>query len=1004
MGKGTKYVTAFLCMKGGVVDWALSKNKPIAVFLLCPILRLPAMIRGIMVLAVLSLVTAPSSADTLTPLSPEEMKAVVREIKAMVKTDESMAVHFVVREATPERINRLFNMPEVVQLPSEIRMHGLIFAGRGPLLTFDKPSDVINKVSTWFPDEVAAARASERQSFFSHVHLHGPFTNWHDEPAAFLGLWNCMPQMAWLKPQRDPFVRRRGVETNWMGNAAMMGWSNQEHDFGFCLRGRNGRRFANSEEDLGIIRNEIRRTAERITPVLRNKFSRYLSTHRCRGTGPDDCVLILHLWASMSPADVQLAHAIQALEAEIAPDDPLPAAYIPVTHELPVTEEEQIRLDASLRRAAFLRAKLLSILNAPASWTPQALSIVLHQMTLLRQKVLSVMDWRLPEHDIDQNEHLSPWKIVASGVDKYPPLRKAVLAEIEGLTGDKGCALSQYWLKHSGKPLEAIYALQRKREGLPAGCASPDWEWLQKGESAEALALRKGYLNLLARGEADETWLSHLTDNGALCFDRPDSPKPDLQRQVCRKHISEPQRVPLQLPHSRLIMTPAEEFQKTTLQPPQPADAEVAEELGKWLASLLPGLSADAAKEAQSFAEDLQRRNVRIDSATRWSHPRHSRSLLELGLSGDEDPHVDWVVDRQDLTRIEIPQRFRDENNRRAIVQVSDLDDDGRLELWWSEPLRRCQGDESDLERDLFCDTKTLDMGEVQGRVLTYFSNTAKSGRKTPRGAVSRTAAPPVNGSRHDEDQSCNALLIGTLLADELALDFGGESDDGRGDIIDLVCKPHPLHPEQTLVALFHILKDQSGEPSEDKKGFVFALIDFVRKKVLGLYRDTAKEDGMTRIGKSHLRLDTASYNLAPGVRALGVRMAIGQAPSAVDGGESDYLTLFVEEGKQLRPILKNQPMSSWSYIEGSASGHDETRRSIERVERSLSVSAATTNGWRDLELAAHHRVETADPASGISAVQKEWREVVGKFRANQKRELSLHPAATVPAGKEKEN
>jgi hypothetical protein len=46
--------------------------------------------------------------------------------------------------------------------------------------------------------------------------------------------------------------------------------------------------------------------------------------------------------------------------------------------------------------------------------------------------------------------------------------------------------------------------------------------------------------------------------------------------------------------------------------------------------------------------------------------------------------------------------------------------------------------------------------------------------------------------------------------------------------------------------------------------------------------------------------------------------MDIGYSPSCAEGGESNYLTLFIEDNKHLRPILKNYLMNSWSITEGS--------------------------------------------------------------------------------------
>ena len=103
----------------------------------------------------------------LPPLTPTEFEAVVREIEAMVKTDESRVTDFVVREATPERIDRLYSMPELTRLPKDVRENGLIFAGRGyRLLTFDKPSDIIAKMTSWFPGEIAQIRGAKEKNLW----------------------------------------------------------------------------------------------------------------------------------------------------------------------------------------------------------------------------------------------------------------------------------------------------------------------------------------------------------------------------------------------------------------------------------------------------------------------------------------------------------------------------------------------------------------------------------------------------------------------------------------------------------------------------------------------------------------------------------------------------------------------------------------------------------------------------------------------------------------------
>lgn len=103
------------------------------------------------------------------------------------------------------------------------------------------------------------------------------------------------------------------------------------------------------------------------------------------------------------------------------------------------------------------------------------------------------------------------------------------------------------------------------------------------------------------------------------------------------------------------------------------------------------------------------------------------------------------------------------------------------------------------------------------------------------------------------------------------------------------------------------------------------------------------------------LSLDTARYSLAPNVRAFGVRMKIGHSPRYAEGGSNDYLTLFVEEGKKLRPVLSDHAMRSWTMVDSSGC-FDQMENSqlpcvIENQTNALALSTTSTNGWRDLDL-----------------------------------------------------
>jgi hypothetical protein len=257
--------------------------------------------------------------------------------------------------------------------------------------------------------------------------------------------------------------------------------------------------------------------------------------------------------------------------------------------------------------------------------------------------------------------------------------------------------------------------------------------------------------------------------------------------------------------------------------------------------------------------------------------------------------------------------------------------------------------------------------------------------------AVTREIAEPAetaaDSQAQPDSQSCNATLVASIIKQKLDIDFGGgELNGGRGDLIELVCKAHPSRPGQTIVALFHELKDKRGDYEADKKGFAVAVIDAKRRLLHGLHLGTVEEEATIRVGPGTLSIDTARYNLAPGVRAFGVRMNIGYSPRCAEGGENDYLTLFVEEGKQLRPVLSAFPMSSWQAREGSqVCGDSETGAEIESTSLTLALSASSSGGWRDLDVVARTTQDMGTQDGSAAAVSVGKPRVIARLRKTAK-------------------
>lgn len=627
----------------------------------------------------------------LPPLNLQEFDALVKEIQAMVKTEEGAVETFAVHEATPERIDRLYHMPEFLQQPKIIRENGLVFAGQGTLLTFTKPSDVINKIGAWFPQELAAAeQAGQKNGIYwikQHINLFGPYPSWKEEQTAFLVLWECMPVNAWRHPNQNPFL----LPLNQDGFMTIADMGSGMFNFNKCVHEHSGYQPSVTEAEAAIHKKIALDIGNKAAPVLQHKFAQFLSANRCKGTGPDDCVLLLSFWSSLAPADVELAKMIQDLESEVSASAPLPALTNDDTYARGKPGFENV-----LRQAAFLRLKQLSLEHAPTAWAAQTQQALLQQMS------------HLLRYD----------KYLGFNMDKAVQAQQTdFLAELERLLKDSSCPTIDAFL--NGKPgLRSTFALQHLQDPKPNCFVGPDWDWLKKGESEEARDLRGRYLSLLGHqesGAVHEMLLEFLTDNGKACFDNTGVPSQDWLKDVCNDWISEPQTTPFKLQHSHLTLDKENQFQATPLQlPPQ-----VPLDMDAWLSKLVDGMANSGKQKMQALIAELHRLkgSVNNDEASWWKHPQHGKSLVYLKLSiNTQDllprwPYAGWrffpyegsrlflVFDAESFQIVGVPARIQGAD----IVHVSDLDADGNLEVWLANAseFHQCHNDDSDLEREL---------------------------------------------------------------------------------------------------------------------------------------------------------------------------------------------------------------------------------------------------------------------------------------------------------------
>ena len=392
-----------------------------------------------------------------------------------------------------------------------------------------------------------------------------------------------------------------------------------------------------------------------------------------------------------------------------------------------------------------------------------------------------------------------------------------------------------------------------------------------------------------------------------------------------------------------------------------------------WLLDLVQTLGLPPQQNAVDLDSLFKEPRTKIFMASWWHTGRHDKSLiyLDLGFHGPDpsslfDP-VYWVersagakvllvISPRGYSIAAVPSRFWDDSDN-EIVRVTDLDSDGNLEIWWAHDFDKCQENESDLERDVDCRASVAELGEIRDNVLTFFSESPPV-ETEPDDSLYQAAEsfiagmnfpPPTQGKK---DRPCNLGLLGSIL--EKKLDIRYRRRQKEGDVIDVVCKPHPVHSNRTIVALFHDITDDDASAHTDyDAAFMVAVVDANSKRMHAYHHSIVRGDATTRFDEFSLSLDTARYYLTDDIRALGVRMNISHYPRHAEGGETGHLSLFVESDDQLTPVLSNLPMNLWRVVDVRAENPE-----VVTADLILKMSGSRTEGWRDIEVIAKYNRE----------------------------------------------
>jgi len=172
-----------------------------------------------------------------------------------------------------------------------------------------------------------------------------------------------------------------------------------------------------------------------------------------------------------------------------------------------------------------------------------------------------------------------------------------------------------------------------------------------------------------------------------------------------------------------------------------------------------------------------------------------------------------------------------------------------------------------------------------------------------------------------------------------------GHDADGSAMVAAAACRAAPAYHGRLVAAAY-----RSGH--QDDLLLVIALLD-PAGGVVSSFKGAMDNDPATKIVSGSLWLDTAAYDLAPGVRAFGLDLTSGAPRGCAGAGSGARRSLFVSQGRFIRPVMQDLPMSEWTLIQRGKSactdGSAPDQTITENFSASLGLAQTTTRGWRDL-------------------------------------------------------
>jgi hypothetical protein len=175
-----------------------------------------------------------------------------------------------------------------------------------------------------------------------------------------------------------------------------------------------------------------------------------------------------------------------------------------------------------------------------------------------------------------------------------------------------------------------------------------------------------------------------------------------------------------------------------------------------------------------------------------------------------------------------------------------------------------------------------------------------------------------------------------------------GQAPDAGAMVAASACRAAPAYHGRLVAAAY-----RSGH--DDDLLLVVAIVDSAGGQVGANFKGNLDSDPAVKIVSGSLWLDTAAYDLAPGVRAFGLDITTGLPRGCAGVGSGARRSLFVSQGRFIRPVLQDLPMSEWALIQrGRSPCTDSSAPDLtitENFSAALALAPTSTRGYRDLAI-----------------------------------------------------